>query len=236
MRIVIYCCLLLLFLSSEGLAQRAFLGKIYKKGSSELLMAVSVQNRTRKRFDISDMGGNFRVPADQGDTVLFTSAGYKPDTVIVSAYMLTESFDIYLEPRVVTLAAVQVGSYSNYQMDSLERWKDYTWLAPKGKVKLMDRDRHGGDGVGISFSPQFKSDEDKQKERLRKRLEQEEQEFYIDFRFSKEYVARLTRFQGDSLQQFLKTYRPSYNFCRSATSVDMLLYINDSMRKYKKED
>jgi hypothetical protein len=235
MRTAIICCSLLLFLSGEAFAQRSFTGKIHKKGGSELLMAVSVQNRTRKRFDISDMGGNFRVIADQGDTVLFSSAGYKPDTVIVSAYMLTESYDIYMEPHAVYLAPVVVGSLSNYQMDSLERWKDYTWLAPKGKIKLMDRERHG-DGVGISFSPQFRTDEDKQKERLRKRLEQDEQEFYIDFRFSKEYVARLTRFQGDSLQQFLKIYRPSYNFCRSATSVDMLLYVNDSMRKYKKED
>jgi hypothetical protein len=211
------------------------MGRIHKKGGSEFLMAVSVQNRTRKKFDISDMGGNFKILAEQGDTVLFSSAGYQPDTVVVSAYMLTEPFDIYLKPHVMTLAAVRVGSMSNYQMDSLERWKDYDWLAPKPKVKLMDRERQG-DGVGISFSPQFKTSEDKQKERLRKRLEQEEQEFYVDFRFSKEYVARLTRFHGDSLEQFLKIYRPTYNFCREATSVDMLLYVNDCMRKYKKED
>lgn len=199
------------------------------------MMSVSIMNHTRKKFNVSDMGGNFTIGAEQGDTVLFSSAGYKPDTVIVSAYMLAEPFDIYLEPHILTLAAVQVGSLSNYQMDSLDRWKDYDWLVPKAKIKKVDRERHG-DGVGISFSPQFKTDEDKQKERLKKRLDQEEQEFYIDFRFSKEYVTRLTHFKGDSLQQYMKTYRPTYSFCRDASSVDMLLYVNDTMKEYKKED
>jgi hypothetical protein len=235
MRTVIYCCFLLLFFSYEGFSQQSFLGKVHKKGGPELLMSVSIQNHTRKKFNISDMGGNFKIGAEQGDTVLFTSAGYKPDTVIVSAYMLAEPFDIYMEPHVMYLAPVQVGALSNYQMDSLERWKDYDWLAPKAKIKKIDRQRQG-DGVGISFSPQFKTDEDKQKERLKKRLDQEEQEFYIDFRFSKEYVTRLTHFKGDSLQQYMKTYRPTYSFCRDASSMDMLLYVNDTMKKYKKED
>ncbi len=235
MRTVTYCCFLLLFFSCEGFAQRSFMGKIHKKGGPELLMYVTIQNRNKQKFNESDMGGNFKIAAEQGDTVLFTSAGYKPDTVIVSAYMLAEPFDIYMEPHVVTLAAVRVGSLSNYQMDSLERWKDYDWLAPKAKIKLTDKERHG-DGVGISFSPQFKTDEDKQKARLKKRLEEEEQEFYIDFRFSKEYVTRLTHFQGDTLQRFMKEYRPVYSFCRDASSQDMLLYVNDCLKKFKKEE
>ena len=236
MRTIIYCCCLLLIFTDQGFSQQSsFTGKIRKKGGSDLLMYVSVQNRTRMKFNVSDIGGNFRIAAEQGDTVLFTSAGYKADTVIVSAYMLAEPFDIYMEPHVVTLAAVHVGSLSNYQMDSLERWKDYDWLAPKSKIKLTDKERHG-DGVGISFSPQFKTDEDRQKARLKKRLDQEEEEFFIDFRFSKEYVTRLTHFKGDTLQLFMKQYRPSYDFCRDASSQDMLLYVNDNMKKFKKED
>jgi hypothetical protein len=235
MRTVIFCCSLLLFFSCEGFAQQSFMGKIHKKGGSELLMSVSIQNHTRKKYNISDMGGNFKIGAEQGDTVLFTSAGYKPDTVIVSAYMLTEPFDIYMEPHIMYLAPVQVGALSNYQMDSIERWKDYDWIAPKGKIKFTDKERHG-DGVGISFSPQFRTDADRQKARLKKRLDEEEQDFYVDFRFSREYVVRLTHFQGDSLETFMKTYRPTYSFCRDASNQDMLLYVNDSMKKYKKEN
>ena len=234
MRTVTYCCCLLLLFSCEGFSQQSFMGKIHKKGSSDLLTSVSIQNYSRKKYNLSDLGGNFRIQAGQGDTVLFTSAGYKPDTVVVSAYMLAEPFDIYMEPHVVTLAAVQVGSMSNYQMDSIERWKDYEWVLPKAKIKLMDRERHG-DGVGISLSPQIHTDEDRQKARLKKRLDEEEQDFYVNFRFSREYVVRLTRFQGDSLQQFMKIYRPTYAFCRDASSQDMLLYVNDSMKKFKKE-
>jgi hypothetical protein len=236
MRILTYCSLLLLFFSSEGFAQQTLGGKIHKKGSSELLMSVTVENLSSHRFNESDIGGNYRIAAQQGDSVIFSSTAYRPDTLIVSAFMLAEGFDIYLQPHVETLAAVRVGSLSNYQIDSIERWKDYDWVAPKQKVKLVDRTREAGDGVGISFSPQFKTHEDKEKARLKKRLDEEEQEFYIDFRFSREYVVRLTHFQGDSLQTFMKDYRPTYGFCREATSQDMLLYVNDSMKKFKKEE
>jgi hypothetical protein len=231
-----YCSILLLVFSMEGSAQDVLMGKVFKKGSAETLMSVSIQNYSHKKYTQSDPGGNFRIPATEGDTVLFSSAGYKPDTLIVRNYMYFDGFVVSMEPKVVALTAVRVGAASNYEQDSTERWKDYDGLNPKTPTRLLDKidKTRQGDGVGISFTPRLYSSEDKQKVRLKKRLDEQEEDYYVDFRFSPEYVTKLTKFQGDTLKRFMMMYRPTYAFCRSASTVDMLLYINDSLIKFRK--
>jgi hypothetical protein len=235
LRTAAYGFILLLVFSFEGSAQEVLMGKVFKKGSAESLMSVSIQNYSHKKYTESDPGGNFRIPAVEGDTVLFSSAGYKPDTLIVRNYMYFDGFAVSLEPRVMTLAAVRVGAASNYEQDSITRWRDYDGLNPKKPTRLLDKidKTRQGDGVGISFTPRLYSSEDKQKIRLKKRLDEEEQDYYVDFRWSPEYVTKLTKFQGDTLKRFMMLYRPTYAFCRSAGSVDMLLYVNDSLIKFR---
>jgi hypothetical protein len=236
LRSAAYCFILLLFCSFEGLSQDLLTGRVLKRNSPEVLVSVSVQNYSHKKYTQSDLGGNFRVPAVEGDTVLFTSAGYKPDTLVVRSYMFFDGFEVAMDPNVMSLKAVQVGALSNYEQDSIQRWKDYEYLTSKPKTKLLDnidRSRHGDDGIGITITPKLHSSEDRDRFRLKKRLDQQEEDYYVDFRFSPEYVAKLTRFQGDTLRRFMTLYRPSYAFCRSAGTVDMLLYVNDSLIKFR---
>ena len=71
------------------------------------------------------------------------------------------------------------------------------------------------------------------KRRLKKRLREEERDYYIDFKFPRARVALLTGLRGDSLQVFMIRYRPSYEFCRRVSTMDMLLYINDKLVLFK---
>lgn len=231
--LIAFFVLLLLLVSCDIFAQQFVRGKIHKKESTEMLQAVTVRNFSREEFNLSDMGGNFRILADRGDTLIFSSAGYKSDTLVVGTFMLTDGVDVFLEPRVVALPTVRVGGVSNYQLDSIQRRKDYDWVYDHGKTKMLEKDRHGRDGVGIGLNIPTRSTADKQREKLKKRLIQEEEDYYIDSRFTRDYVTRLTKMQGDSLQTFMVRYRPSYEFCRTATNQDILLYINDSWKKFK---
>lgn len=230
-----YTIILLLFahLSFEVSAQQPFMGRIYKKGSKELLSSVSIQNLSHLKYNLSDQGGNFRIEASDGDTLIFSSAGYQTDTLTITSSMFVGEYHIFMEPRVVLLAAVRVGALSNYQLDSMERRKDYEWVyGRRGSTPVLDK-KKAGDGVGASMTlPSFSSG-DRQIEKLRKRLVTEEEDFYIDSRFTREYVTRLTHLQGDALDQFMVKYRPAYKWCRMATNTDMLLWINDSFKKFK---
>ena len=226
--------LLPLVFFSHSLAQQALTGRIHKKASPEVLPAVSIHNLNQQKYNQSDMGGNFRIPAAKGDTIVFTSAGYLPDTTIVNAWMFAEAdgYNVYLTPNMVELPSVRVGDQSNYQLDSIKRKEDYAWLDKVHREKLAGGKRWS-DGVGISLSPlSYYNHVEVQRRRLRRRLKQEETDYFIDSKFPRAYVARVTGLQGDSLQTFMFRYRPSYKFCRRASNEDMLFYINESLKKY----
>jgi hypothetical protein len=223
--------------SAIGFAQQELAGKIVKKGGREILIGVSVINLNLKRGNISDMGGNYKIPTLLGDTILFSSAGYQPDTLIVRSYMFSESWLVDLTPNIVALPYANVEEESNYQFDSLKRRDEYRFLLDrKHPVKFMNEKRPG-DAPGLNFSPLgYYSKGEKRKRRLKKRLQLEEEDFYIDYKFPPARVARLTQLKGDSLQLFLRIYRPSYAFCRKANSQDMLLYINDKLKLFRKNN
>ena len=69
---------------------------------------------------------------------------------------------------------------------------------------------------------------------MKKRLVREEEDHYVDYRYSRDYVAKLTHLQGDSLFRFMRDFRPSYDYCRKAATVDILVFINDSFKKFMK--
>jgi hypothetical protein len=229
-----YPALLLLLSSFGGYAQQFLTGKVRRKESTEILISVSIQNHTQRKFDLSDEGGNYRIPAREGDLLTFTSVGYIPDTLVVGAAMLAGDNPVFLETKVVALPSFEIGSRNNYQMDSLERRQLYSWIYGRGEVQRIEKERKG-DGVGVNMDLfRHGSSEDKDRDKLLKRLIKEEQQHYIDSRYSREYVSRLTHLQGDSLQKFMETYRPSYDYIRKAATVDILVFISDSYKKYMK--
>lgn len=235
LRSAAYCIFLIFICQSTVFGQQFLLGRIHKKGSSEVVMSVNVLNLTNKQLNESDLGGNFKILASPGDTLAFSSAGYRSDTVIVNTAMLGDTYEVYLEPHVVALAAVTVGGLSNYQLDSAKRKEDYDFIYKRVHTKLLGGNHNGPtDGVGITLSPvSFFSSGEKSKRKLEKHLKQEEQDYYIDYKFPSAYVSKMTGLQGDSLQVFMVKYRPTYKFCRKANSQDILYYISEKIQRYR---
>ena len=222
---------ILQFLFSDAGAQGLITGNI--KGNEELLFAVTIQNVTRHRVNTSDLGGNYKIAAENGDTVIFSHLGYISDTMVVNSGMFSERLPIELKEKISYLASVDVNEMSRYALDSLSRREDYDYIF-KGKSSnpLWDN-KLSGDGRGVNFSPiGHWSAEEKQKRKLKERLEKEDNEEFIYYKFSRR-VPRLTGLRGDSLILFINTYKPTYEYCLHASSMDILLYINDKLVLFK---
>src|SRR5579872_1421764 len=110
-----------------GICQGQLFGKVRAKGSNEVLFGVTVSNPALGVHNISDMGGNFRIKARPGDTLVFSSVGYRTDTLIVNGSLFAGDHAVYLEARAVTLPTVKI-TENNYQQDSIERHAAYSWL------------------------------------------------------------------------------------------------------------
>jgi hypothetical protein len=237
MRYSIYFIVLLLLGSLRGWGQQFLTGKVFKKNSTEFLISVSIHNITEQRYDLSEENGSYRIQAMPGDHIAFSSVGYTADTLTVTASLLTADCPIYLDIRPQTLQAVRVGEFSNYQLDSMDRRKEYAWVYEHDNTEHIAKDRQGADGVGVTLNI-FRNSGSAAHQRvhLRKRLEKEEEDYYVDSRYNKDYVAKITHLKGDSLLQFMRRYRPSYDYCRKAANVDILVYISDSYKQYMKPE
>ena len=232
----ILCFLIFLLPGSANFAQTFLTGTVRKKENQEALSSVNVFNKTQRKNRLSDEQGNYRIEAQAGDTVLFSYVGYRKDTVLITSTILATQFPVLMDLKPASLEAVTVGNLSNYQVDSLERRQMYAWIYEQERQPVIERQRQG-DGVGVELNViPHGSSEVRQRLQLKKRIIKEEEKHYVDFRFSPEYISHLTHLQGDSLAQFLSRYRPSYDFCRKAVGVDMLVYVSDSYKEFQKRN
>lgn len=213
-------------------AQPAILhGKIYDRITDSVLAGITVFNRANKSFSVSAKDGSYSIAAGEGDKIMFTASGFKTDSVIVTFGHLLTQYDVSLSVRYVSLGGITLNS--SYRADSLERRNIYRYYFDS--LKNITGGNRPTDGVGISISPlSYFSSKAKQQRELKKRLLKEERESYIDRAFPAEWVERLTNLHGDSLRLFMYRFRPSYNFCRKTERADMIVYISDKLKEFRK--
>ncbi len=233
LRIGCFICAIFQLLFSGAIAQKKLTGNI--KGNSEILVSATIENISRNQENISDLGGNYRIPAEPGDTIIFSHEGFISDTVVVDSFMLGDRLPIELKIRITYLKSVDVNEMSGYSLDSLSRKEDYDYIFKnKGNKALFDN-KLSGDGRGVDFSPiGHWSTNEKQKRELKERLERDDKEEFIYYKFSR-HVPKLTGLRGDSLIKFINLYKPSYDYCLRASTLDILVYINDSFILFKKK-
>ena len=228
---LIATALFLFCICNQVNAQLIVKGKIYDGETDSIIVAVNVYNLNTKQSARSGIDGNFAIAAAEGERLVFSISGYKPDTILVTYHMLLIESDMTLHKQIITLKNVTVTS--SYEADSLARRNYYSNIYEK-QPGITGRNTPSY-GFGISLSPfSHFSHEAKQKRQLKKKLIKQEEEDYIDRCFPVEWVARLTGLRGDSLSRFMALYRPSYSFCRKNNRERMLLYINDRFKEFKK--
>jgi hypothetical protein len=69
--------------------------------------------------------------------------------------------------------------------------------------------------------------------RFQERLLEQERQKFIDHRFNKALVRRLTRLDGDALDTFMQLYRPDFEFTAAAGEYQFQLYIKESAARFR---
>ena len=68
---------------------------------------------------------------------------------------------------------------------------------------------------------------------FQKRLLEQEEEKFIEYRYSKALVRRLTLLTGNELDSFMRRYRPSYTFTRFASDYDFQSWIKSAFLRFQ---
>jgi len=224
------------FISGKAWGQVTIHGTVYNMYHTKPLDGVSVLS-TSGRGTATDSNGNYTIAVSLEDSIYFSYLGQSTVRYPVRAINYYNGFDIALHVNPTELKEVKVMPRS-YRNDSIQNRKDYAKVFNFKKPGFKITSPGNGTGVGVDLDELinvFRFARTKRIQAFQRRLVEEEQDKYIDHRFNRSIVLKVTRLQGDELDSFMVKYRPSYEFCQRATDYDLLDYVKLAFREYQKD-
>jgi hypothetical protein len=223
-----------LLIAETSLAQSFLKGSVFNINKTMPLEGVSVMT-TSGRGTVTNYNGQYSIEVESTDSIYFSYLNKPTIKYAISAINLMNNFDIALHTPVTELKEVRVMP-KNYIMDSLQNRSDYSKIFNYQKPGLKIVTPTMGAAVGLDLDEiinVFRFKRNRSMLAFQRRLVEEEQDKSIDHRFTKPLVRRLTQLDGKELENFMKLYRPQYEFTQIATDYEFGMYILQSFRNYK---
>lgn len=210
-------------------------GTVYDISARIPIEAVVVQS-TRGNGVLTDSLGRYSILVRKTDSIWFSMLGKSTTKFSVDTIANPDEFNIMIHYKVSDLPEVKVRT-KNYKLDSIENRKDYAKVFNFRKPGIKLNENYST-GVGVGFDLQeivnmFRFKYNKSMLKLQARLLQQERDKYIDYRFTKLFVKRLTKLQGAELESFMQQYRPSYEFLLTVNDIELGYFIERDFEQYK---
>ena len=204
-------------------------GTVYDRSQLRILQGVSVIG-TSGAGTVTDSLGHYSIRLRDGDSIYFSYLGRFTPKYAVKDVAFSLPFDMSLQVGVDSLPPVLVRP-RDYHQDSLANRLEYQKVFDYGAdyIDNMKAGRGGRSlGVGINFDMLFDGAKNRRMLAFQKRLVEEEQDKYVDHRFTRALVRRVTGLQAPALDTFMRQYRPSYDFVKNCeTDYEFYKYIYD---------
>jgi len=230
-------CIVFLCLGITVSAQRKTerWGYLRDSVTNEAIALASVTNLKTKITVMTSANGLFRIELKEDEVLSFAAVGYHFDTIHYNKSFLTQdTLSLYLKPLTHSLGNVTVTArgMSRYQLDSIERRKDFLQDIVNYTIPTVSQ---ANSGAGIALNLDRFSRHEKEKRKRFAFFDSNEKEEYINYRFPASLVKKYTSLKDDQLQQFMQQYRPSSEWLRkNKNEEDLEYYINDKLKLFFK--
>lgn len=215
-------------------AQYKVSGTVYDSSRTYPLEAVSVLN-SRGGGTVTNREGHYVIEVRETDSLWFSYLGKPTMKFPVLKIQDLSQFDIALRVPINVLREVIV-KRRDYKMDSIQFRKDYAKVFDYRRPNVESMTSIGPMGAGIDINELirlFQFRKNKSTLRFQERILQQERDRYIDNRFSKALVLRLTGLEGEEQSRFMLLYRPSYEFTLYTNDYFFQAYIKEAFLKFK---
>lgn len=226
---------------ADSIAQQIMIrGGVYDSTKLVPVQAVRVSS-TGGALAYTDSNGHYSIMVDPADSISFTFREKSTAKFPVREIRNYNSFDISLQVRIQdryqTLKEVIVVGKS-YRQDSLENRERYRSVFgyEKPGLKVSENSALYGGTPGLDPNELinlFRFRRNRSLKKLQNRLLEEEARKFVDYRFNKTMVKRLTGLEGKELESFMYYYRPSYEFTALSTELQFLEYVLEASRYFK---
>ena len=187
----------------------------------------------------TDSIGRYKIAANIHDSLYFVYKGKPTQRFAVSSIIRLDKFEVALKipvaSRYTILQEVIVISKTP-QQDSVENRELYSknFDFSKGVSTSLSP----GGGAGLDFDELvnlFRFRRNKRMKTFQNFLQEQEQEKYVNFRFSKKTVKRITGLpEGVALDTFMVRYRPTYIFTATSNDLEFNQYILNNLYQYRR--
>lgn len=115
--------------------------------------------------------------------------------------------------------------YFNYQAPGLKLSNNQQLFGPGGLTVGLDLDE---------IINMFRFKRNRNLQFLQKRLLSQEQEKYVNYRFTKRFVQKITHLEGANLSSFMEYCKPSYEVLGLLNDLELGYYIQQKYNQFKK--
>jgi hypothetical protein len=236
-----YCLFIFLFFAaSKAIGQFTIGGTVYDSSKVIPVKDVIVKSNTGN-IAKTDSAGHYKILVSNNDSLVFSYHNKLTEKFAVNQIKNTGNFDISLHVRIngkfKTLREVIVHSKS-YQEDSAENRDEYAkdFDYEKPGIGTTSSDYSGAAGLDLDeFIKIFQFRKNKTEASFQKRLIEEEQDKYVNYRFNKQLVHRITKLTSPDLDTFMIRYRPDFYFVQRSTLAVFYQYILNASYQFKNE-
>ena len=213
-------------------------GTVYDISARKPLEAVAIISKSGHGA-LSDSLGHYSLMVFKTDTIWFSLLNKTTQHYAVDTIRNPDNFDISIHVYSALLPEVKVRN-SNYRFDSLQNRRDYQkyfdFKKPGIALSRNPGYNPGGVTVGLDldeFINMFRFKRNRNLQYLQNRLVQQEQDKYVNYRFNKLLIRKITKLQPPEIDTFMKQYRPSYEGLQFLNDLEFGYYIEQSFEQYK---
>ncbi len=185
---------------------------------------------------VTNADGYYEIEVTEKDSIWFSYLNKPTVKFPVMRIGNPMQFDISLQVNVPVMKEVKILP-RNYRLDSLRNRQDYAKIFNYQKPTLKTVTPQYGAAVGFDLDEiinMFRVKRNRSMASFQRRLLMEEQDKYVDFRFNKALVRRLTLLDGAELDSFMRVFKPSYTFTKLAGDYEFRLYIKQALYRFKR--
>jgi hypothetical protein len=234
----IFTFLLLWFCSTATFSQIVVSGNVLDKSKLNYVEGVRVFS-TSNKIAITDSLGRYSITVSKNDSIYFVYDSKPTLKFAVATIPNPSQFDISIAlyvkgKRSVLKEVIVFGKY--HRQDSLENRTTYKSIFSYHKPRLETSYTPGG-AAGFDANELFSLFTPKKNRRKQKLLDmmlRNEEEQYINYRFNKIFVRRVTQIKGAALDSFMVMYRPTYFFVSTSSELQFNQYILNASYQFRR--
>ena len=199
----------------------------------------SVLVQSGKTIAFTDSLGRYQINVQKRDSISFSLFGKSTQKFPIDTIEDLQHFNVMIHVVGYDLPEVKVRN-SNYRLDSIQNRifnaKFFNYTPPGIKFTAPLNPVPGSLTIGLDLDEiinAFRFKRNRNLQFLQNRLISQERESYVNYRFTKVFVQKITHLEGESLARFMEFSRPNYETLILFNDLELGYYIEQRLKAYK---